>query len=329
MCIILLKAVDLNLILVYPPVRLAHMISTSNLSIMATPRPVIIFVPGAFSRPSDYDLVSGPLREAGYEVHVVHHPSSPDVLVNPTPSMYDDADNIHRLAETLADEGKDVVIVMHSYGGLPGTQACEGLSRPERLRASKPGGVVRLLYVGAAIAPVGSSMAGVLRTGMPMPSIEGAHGRPSLWTSISLAVGGLIPLSWTAWLFSPSSLAASVEGLWAYNRNPDVFTDWLLTDVPREEALRYASASSAVAQSVKSTVTPLTYAAYKHIPCSYMLTRLDRVNSPEVQQGFIDLVERESGGRVDVRGYEVGHCPQLSQPLLEVECVRRVAGEDV
>lgn len=296
---------------------------------MATPKPVIVFVPGAFSRPSDYDLVSGPLREAGHEVHVVHHPSSPDVLVHPTPSMYDDADNIHLLVETLADEGKDIVMVMHSYGGLPGTQACEGMSRTERLRASKPGGIVRLLYVGAAVAPVGSSLAGVLRTEMPLPSIETAHGSPSLWTSISLSLGGLIPLSWTAWLFSPSSLAASVEGLWAYNRDPDIFTDWLLADMPREEALKYASGSSPVAQSVKSTVTPLTYAGYKNIPCAYMLTKLDRVNSPEVQRGFIDLVEKESGSRVDVYEYEVGHCPQLGQPLLEVECVRRVAGENV
>lgn len=296
---------------------------------MATLKPVIVFVPGAFSRPSDYDLVSGPLREAGYDVHVVHHPSSPDILVHPTPSMYDDADNIHLLVETLADEGKDIVMVMHSYGGLPGTQACEGMSRTERLRASKPGGIVRLLYVGAAVAPVGSSMAGVLRTEMPLPSIETAHGRPSLWTSISLSLGGVIPLSWTAWLFSPSSLAASVEGLWAYNRDPAVFTDWLLTDMPREEALKYASGSSPVAQSVKSTVTPLTYAGYKNIPCAYMLTKLDRVNSPEVQRGFIGLIEKESGSKVDVYEYEVGHCPQLSQPLLEVECVRRVAGENV
>lgn len=296
---------------------------------MATPKPVIVFVPGAFSRPSDYDLVSNPLREAGYEVHVVHHTSSPDVLTEPTPGMYDDADNIHRLVETLADEGKDVVIVMHSYGGLPGTQACEGLSRAERLHASKLGGIVRLLYVGAAIAPVGSSMAGVLRTGMPLPSIETTHARPPLWKSISLAVGELIPLSWIAWLFSSSSLAASVEGLWAYNRSPDIFTDWLLADISRDEALKYAAVSSALAQSVKSTVTPLTYAGYKHIPCSYMLTKLDRVNSPEVQQGFIDLVEKESGSRVDVYEYDVGHCPQLSQPQWEVECVRRVAGEYV
>lgn len=291
---------------------------------MATPRPVIVFVPGAFSRPSDFDLVTNPLREAGYEVHVVHHPSSPDVLANPTPSMYDDADSIHNLVEKLADEGKEIIIAMHSYGGLPGTQACEGLSRAERQRASKPGGIARLLYVGAAIAPVGSSLAGTLRTSMPLPSIETVDGQPSLWTSITLAVGGLIPLSWTAWLFSPSSLAASVEGLWAYNRNPEIFTDWLLADIPREAALKYAATSSAVAQSVKSTVTPLTYAGYKHIPCSYMVTKLDRVNPPEAQRGFIDLVERESGSRVDVHEYEVGHCPQLSRPLWEVECVRRV-----
>lgn len=296
---------------------------------MSNSKPVIVFVPGAFSRPSDFDLVSNPLREVGYEVHVVHHPSSPDVLVVPTPSMYDDANNIHRLVERMADEGKDIVIVMHSYGGLPGTQACEGLSRTERLRDSKPGGIVRLLYVGAAIARVGSSLAGTLQTEMPLPSIEAPNSRLSLWTSMTLAIGGLVPLSWTAWLFSPSSLAASVEGLWAYNRNPDIFTNWLLTDIPREDALKYASGSSLVAQSVKSTVTPLTYAGYKNIPCSYMLTKQDRVNFPEVQRGFIDLVEKESGSRVHVYEYEVGHCPQLSRPLMEVECVRRVAGEEI
>jgi hypothetical protein len=37
----------------------------------------------------------------------------------------------------LADDSKEILLVMHSYGGLPGSQSCEGLAKSERERQGK------------------------------------------------------------------------------------------------------------------------------------------------------------------------------------------------
>jgi hypothetical protein len=53
------------------------------------------------------------------------------------------------LSSKAADAGKDVILVMHSYGGVPGSAAAKDLSKEERAKESKPGGIVRLVYLAA------------------------------------------------------------------------------------------------------------------------------------------------------------------------------------
>lgn len=74
--------------------------------------------------------------------------------------MYDDAAQIHALLASLADQGKEVVLVMHSYGGMPGTESVKGVSLTERRAQGKPGGVSQLLYVACIIAQVGMKAQG-------------------------------------------------------------------------------------------------------------------------------------------------------------------------
>ena len=61
--------------------------------------------------------------------------------------MLDDAAHLHGIVEHLANDGKDVVLVMHSYGGVPGTQSVNGLTRQERSEQGKQGGVTDLVYI--------------------------------------------------------------------------------------------------------------------------------------------------------------------------------------
>lgn len=53
----------------------------------------------------------------------------------------------------LIEDGKDIVVLMHSYGGMYGSQAVQGLSKKEREQAGKKGGVIALIYV-SAVTPV-------------------------------------------------------------------------------------------------------------------------------------------------------------------------------
>lgn len=57
----------------------------------------------------------------------------------------------------LLAEGKEVVLLMHSFGGVYGGASVEGLSKAERSSVGEKGGVVALCYMAAAIVPSGMS----------------------------------------------------------------------------------------------------------------------------------------------------------------------------
>jgi hypothetical protein len=54
--------------------------------------------------------------------------------------MFDDATFIAKETEKLADHGKDMILVVHSYGGVPITESAKGLGKQERQEARKKGG---------------------------------------------------------------------------------------------------------------------------------------------------------------------------------------------
>ncbi len=78
------------------------------------------------------------------------------------PTMYDDAAFINKEAEKLADEGKDVILVGHSYGGVPVTEGAKGLGKKERQAQGKKGGIVNLAYMTCLVPSVGESAAEML-----------------------------------------------------------------------------------------------------------------------------------------------------------------------
>ena len=69
--------------------------------------------------------------------------------------MFDDAALIASKLTTLADEGKDIVLVMSSYGGFPGTEAAFGLSKAARKKNGSQGGIISLVYIAAHIPQIG------------------------------------------------------------------------------------------------------------------------------------------------------------------------------
>ncbi len=71
--------------------------------------------------------------------------------------MKDDENAIRAVTQKLVEEEeKEVVLVMHSAGGFLGSAAIEGLSRQEREgKGKRRGGVTKLIFLCAGIAPVG------------------------------------------------------------------------------------------------------------------------------------------------------------------------------
>lgn len=51
-----------------------------------------------------------------------------------------------------------MVLVLHSYGGIPGSDAAETYSKSERMAKGLCGGVVRVVWISAFACDVGESM---------------------------------------------------------------------------------------------------------------------------------------------------------------------------
>jgi len=120
---------------------------------MSSRKPSIVFVAGAFSRFDAYTLTTNILEQEGYEVTPVTLPSvgaSP-----PHETMTEEVSTIREATMKRLDEGKDVVLVMHSWAGVPGSEAMKGLSKAAREKDGLKGGVVRLVYLTAVVLEVG------------------------------------------------------------------------------------------------------------------------------------------------------------------------------
>jgi hypothetical protein len=124
---------------------------------MAT-NPVIVLVPGAWHSPIHYGALIKELNSQGYMVTTDKLPS----VGSSTPkdqSVANDSKFIKsKLLTPLLDAGRDILLLMHSYGGCPGADAAKGLSKSERAAAGKTGGIVGLIFMCAFVANEGDSL---------------------------------------------------------------------------------------------------------------------------------------------------------------------------
>lgn len=132
-------------------------------------KPSILLVPGSFTPGQVYQNVVEKVTAKGYDMRALHMPSVRLDTESPTdrkpPSMYEDAAFIADQAAALADDGKDVIIIAHSYGGVPTTECVNGLAKDTRQKLGKQGGIVRLAYMTALVPALGSTASDVLDLG--------------------------------------------------------------------------------------------------------------------------------------------------------------------
>ncbi|KAJ5088315.1 hypothetical protein N7456_011931 [Penicillium angulare] len=127
----------------------------------------IVIVPGAWLPPSFYGPFAQALKTAGYDVRYASYPS----LDLKDPSATDCETDAKALAGTLRsiveDEGKDVLLFQYSYAGMPGAAAAVGLSRSQRAKEGKRGGIIGLLFIAAFVVPESLSCAGLQGGNLP------------------------------------------------------------------------------------------------------------------------------------------------------------------
>lgn len=112
-------------------------------------KPTILLIHGALHDANVWDLVVPKFEALDYPVSTVQLPTS-----NPTSktlAIFDDVAAIQKIMLPLLDQGKEVVVIVHSYGSVPGLMSIEGNSVIERKEKSLKGGVKSVMFISSLL----------------------------------------------------------------------------------------------------------------------------------------------------------------------------------
>ncbi|RSL62698.1 hypothetical protein CEP53_004681 [Fusarium sp. AF-6] len=255
-------------------------------------RPSLIIVPGASGLPEFYDSFIKAVTERGYDIKALHLPSvglMTGAREGPLPTMYEDAELIAKHVRELADRGNDVILVTHSYGGTPATESVKGLTKKDRQKQGLEGGIIGIAYMTSLVPNVGGS-AGTFQRDFPDKE------------DVPMAVG---------------------DDGWFYYTDIPKLARVSFTNLPKDEGEFWAA--KLVKHSSISFGNPLTYAGFKDVPVSYLLCEDDRAILPQAQRAGIDMIEKESGNKVDVTSIKGDHVAPLSSQNEVVDWIVGVA----
>ncbi|KAL8668534.1 MAG: hypothetical protein Q9168_006838 [Polycauliona sp. 1 TL-2023] len=255
---------------------------------MASTKPTIVLVPGGWHIPETYSKFTNSLRSAGYEVHIPRLPSMNGARP-PNTDLTTDTVLVHDYVESLVEAGRQVVAIMHSYGGQVGTNALYGLGMnwDAQHQESPRGGVTHLIYMAAYALPESGSLIAKVR--------EFGHQH-------------LMPL---AFEYADDGTFVS--------RDPKT----LLVGPGVEDAEADAYVASFVRWNAKCMDQEATQCAWREIPTSYIYTNQDMTVPLEYQKSMVDRLKAE--GR-DVQTFELdtGHCPNLTKTRELVEIIEEI-----
>ncbi|KAL4748176.1 hypothetical protein BDW72DRAFT_180958 [Aspergillus terricola var. indicus] len=105
------------------------------------------------------------MTEQGLESEVIANHSvsaQPPNGARPINGLHLDIKHTKAALLKLVDNGRHVVVIMHSYGGAVGASAIEGLGYAQRLKAGLRGGVIMAVWMTAFVACKGESMLDLL-----------------------------------------------------------------------------------------------------------------------------------------------------------------------
>lgn len=117
----------------------------------------IVVLPGAWHTPEKYfDAVTTRLKTFGYTVHGRQMPATGNA--KPPKDLSEDIAAAQSLVETAIDDGNDVAVVAHSWGGIVAGSALSGYGKKQREAQGKKGGVIAVGYMTAFLGPEGASL---------------------------------------------------------------------------------------------------------------------------------------------------------------------------
>ncbi|KAJ6024012.1 alpha/beta-hydrolase [Penicillium herquei] len=241
---------------------------------MATSKPDIFIVCGAWHVPANYDKLRTLLESQGLTVHVPYLPTV-NCSRPPTADMYTDSDLIAKTVTDLADAGRSVAVLMHSYGGMVGTNGLADLGFESRKQQGLPGGVTRLIYLAASAHLEGESMMDIVA---------------------EFGQTNLIPLAFD---FAEDQTCVS-----RYPR--ELLVGPGLSDEDLENYVKLLERWNG-----KGMYQTLKHSAWRKIPVTYILTTKDMTVPFDYQKRMVSTMEAE-GCEVQQFTLESGHCANIT-----------------
>lgn len=253
------------------------MLSSQAIATMSN-RPTLIFIHGSWHRPICYDPIIK-LLEPNFRCVRVALPST---AFNPEATFKDDLDATRDAISAETRDGRNVVVVAHSYGGLVGNSAIKGFAKPKDTDTSQTGYVCGLILIASGFTLTGLSF------------MDPFFGRPPPAWRVNDQTGY-------------AELVASPREMFYH-------------DLPEEEATYWIS--HLTSQSLKALFEggEYTYAGWKDVPSWYIGTVEDR-GLPVLAQRMSVGMARGMGASVEHRELQTSHSPFLSQPGLTVEII--------
>ncbi|KAF2496335.1 alpha/beta-hydrolase [Lophium mytilinum] len=245
--------------------------------------PTILFVHGAWHSPKPYQRLLEALEIAGFPSSCPRQPS----LGKPPPiGLMEDAQAIREELMTLIEEeGKSVIVIGHSYGGVVISQAVDSkFSRREREVHGMLGGVIHLLFVSAFVLPLGESLGSALGDPDHLPPF------------IPVKIHGMCTMLEPGQRFY-NDLGEAEQRFWV------------------EELVE----SPAIAQ-----LTRITQVSYMAHPSTYLFCENDQALPIQIQEMMVGKVEG-TGAIFQKEKCSSGHSPFLSQPEVIVKIVQKLA----
>ena len=258
-------------------------ISDSQTIVMSSRvKPAIVLVHGAWHVPEHYSDFIQHLQDADFEVFCPRLPTCNEAK-RLTADMFTDAQVTRDQVVSLLDKSREVIMLLHSYGGAVGTEAVKDLSASERATRGLKGGVVHLIYMCGFMLQVRECVGGA---SLPRPD--------------------------------PDPVQRDAETGTTFLCEPPI--QLFYADVEPECAKRMERLLTR--QSGKAMIDAVTYPAWQHIPTTYLRTQDDQVLFPHWQERQIKAV-RDAGSNLTVETFKSSHSPFLSMPVEMVAAVER------
>jgi pimeloyl-ACP methyl ester carboxylesterase len=143
----------------YIPLQLLNFSSKESIIVASnmSAKPTLILVPGSWHVPEHFEPMTKLLESHGYNAvgaRLVSNRQTPPY----GQTLSEDAAAVSSRILTECDAGNDIVVVMHSYGGVVGSSAVKGLTKKDREAQGLKGGVVGLIYIAAFVFEEGTKM---------------------------------------------------------------------------------------------------------------------------------------------------------------------------